>query len=199
MRPLELAEQELERVAHITRQTLGFYRESNEPEQIDVPSLVDSVLRLYSNKLTSKNIRVEREFEVIPSFVGIPGELKQVISNLVSNAVDAVEANGEIRFRLQGIDDGNIGCIRLVIEDNGPGIPSENRERIFEPFFTTKKDIGTGLGLWVTREIVERHGGTITVSSHDGNARGGGAAFVIQLPCSRDRDTQPPPVSAPLP
>ncbi len=192
VRHLELAEQELERVAHITRQTLGFYRESNEPQQIDIPALIDSVLRLYSNKLTSKNIRVEREFGEVASFFGVSGELKQVISNLVSNAVDAVGANGEIRFRLRGNDNGNSGCIRMVIEDNGPGIPEENRERIFEPFFTTKKDIGTGLGLWVTREIVERHGGTITVSSHDGNHSSTGAAFVIELPCTPDRAPEPP-------
>jgi signal transduction histidine kinase len=70
----------------------------------------------------------------------------------------------------------------LVIEDDGPGIPAEYSERIFEPFFTTKKDIGTGLGLWVTREIVERHGGTIRLSALDGNGISGGAAFVISLP-----------------
>jgi PAS domain S-box-containing protein len=97
---LELAEQELERVAHITRQTLGFYRESNEAEPIDIRALIDSVLRLYSNKLTSKSIRIQREYAGCPSLFGIPGELKQVISNLVSNAVDAVGTNGEIRFGL---------------------------------------------------------------------------------------------------
>jgi signal transduction histidine kinase len=184
-RHLELAEQELERVAHITRQTLGFYRESNEAEQIDIPALIDSVLRLYSNKLTAKSIHVERDFGSVPCLFGIPGELKQVISNLVSNAVDAVEANGEIRFRLHGVDDGNGGHIQIVIEDDGPGIPTENLDRIFEPFFTTKKDIGTGLGLWVTREIVERHGGSITVASGGGDRPG--ASFVIDLPCTRSR------------
>jgi PAS domain S-box-containing protein len=188
---LELAEQELERVAHITRQTLGFYRESNEPEQIDIPALIDSVLRLYSNKLTAKNIRVEREFASVPSLFGIPGELKQVISNLVSNAVDAVETNGKIWFRLRGLDDQNGGRIQVVIEDDGPGIPDENLERIFEPFFTTKRDVGTGLGLWVSKEIVERHGGTITVASHNGSDRAG-ASFIIDLPCTSDREPEPP-------
>jgi signal transduction histidine kinase len=117
--------------------------------------------------------------------------LKQVISNLVSNSVDAVEANGEIRFRLHGVDDGNGGHIQIIIEDDGPGIPAENLDRIFEPFFTTKKDIGTGLGLWVTREIVERHGGRITVASGGGSDRLG-ASFVIDLPCTPDREPEPP-------
>ena len=184
---LSLAEQELERVAHITRQTLGFYRESNEAQQIDIHALIESVLRLYSNKLNSKNIQVECEFGDCPAMLGVPGELKQVISNLVSNAVDAVSPDGKIRFSLKAVDDGNGGSIQIIIEDDGPGVPAENVDRIFEPFFTTKKDVGTGLGLWVTREIVERHGGTISVQSRDANGGAQGASFVISLPFSPDR------------
>jgi len=189
---LSIAEQELERVAHITRQTLGFYRESNEARPVELPPLIESVLRLYSNKLSSKNIRVERDFGQCPPMLGVPGELKQVISNLVSNAVDAVSPNGKIRLRTQGVDDHNGGRIQLVIEDDGPGVAPEHRSRIFEPFFTTKKDIGTGLGLWVSREIIERHGGTITVSAPDGNGSAPGASFVIELPCHPDREPEPP-------
>jgi PAS domain S-box-containing protein len=189
---LSLAEQELDRVAHITRQTLGFYRESNEPEPIDVPALIESVLRLYSNKLDSKNIRVEREFGECPPMIGVAGEMKQVVSNLVSNAVDAVASDGTVRISLKRADDGNGGAVQLVIEDDGPGISPEILDRIFEPFFTTKKDVGTGLGLWVTREIVERHGGTINVSARDGKNGVRGASFVINLPCSPDREAKPP-------
>ncbi len=191
---LDLAEQELERVAHITRQTLGFYRESNEASQIDLPGLIDSVLRLYSNKLNSKAVLVEREFDSCPSMFGVPGELKQVISNLVSNAVDAVKVNGRIRFKLHGMEDGNAGRIQLVIEDDGPGVPPEIAERIFEPFFTTKKDIGTGLGLWVTKEIIERHGGNISVRPAGNNHGAPGAAFVIDLPCHPHREPEPPAI-----
>jgi signal transduction histidine kinase len=192
VKSLSIAEQELERVAHITRQTLGFYRESNEARRVELPPLIESVLRLYSNKLSSKNIRVEQDLGQCPPMLGVPGELKQVISNLVSNAVDAVSANGKISLRLQGVENHNGGRIQLVIEDDGPGIPPEDRSRIFEPFFTTKKDVGTGLGLWVTREIIERHGGTITVSSPNGNGSGPGASFVIDLPCIPDREHEPP-------
>ena len=188
---LGLAEQELERVAHITRQTLGFYRESNEPEAIDIPALIESVLRLYSNKLDAKNIRVERDFIGCPEMVGIAGELKQVVSNLVSNAIDAVAANGSIRISLMPQENGNDHTVQLVIEDDGPGILPENFERIFEPFFTTKKDVGTGLGLWVSREIIERHGGTINLNSKDGHGTMRGAAFVIKLPCHHEREAAP--------
>ncbi len=189
---LILAEQELDRVAHITRQTLGFYRESNEPEPIDIPALIEQVLRLYSNKLDSKNIRVEREIGECPAMIGVAGELKQVVSNLVSNAVDAVASDGTIRISLKRSDNGNGDGVQFVIEDDGPGISPENLDRIFEPFFTTKKDVGTGLGLWVTREIVERHGGTINVSARDGKDGACGAAFVVSLPCSHEREAEPP-------
>jgi PAS domain S-box-containing protein len=189
---LGAAEQELERVAHITRQTLGFYRESNEPQAVDMQAVVDSVLRLYSNKLETKNIRVEREFAACPPTTAVAGELKQVFSNLLSNAIDAVGSGGTIRIGLKWPDDHGLGDIQMVIEDDGPGVPVENFERIFEPFFTTKKDVGTGLGLWVTREIVERHGGTIRLRSHRENGGRSGASFVISLPCEPEYLAQPP-------
>jgi signal transduction histidine kinase len=189
---LILAEQELDRVAHITRQTLGFYRESNEPGPIDIPGLIEQVLRLYSNKLDSKNIRVESEFGESPPMIGVAGELKQVVSNLVSNAVDAVSSDGTIRISLKRSENGNGGGVQFLIEDDGPGISPENLDRIFEPFFTTKKDVGTGLGLWVTREIVERHGGTINVNARHGKEGPSGAAFVVSLPCIPDREAEPP-------
>ncbi len=189
---LTLAEQELERVAHITRQTLGFYRESNEPGPIDIAALVDWVLRLYSNKLESKNIRVECELGKCPPMVGVAGELKQVISNLVANSIDAVTSGGKIRIRMQHQENGNGGAVQLLIDDDGPGIPPENVDRIFEPFFTTKKDVGTGLGLWVSREIIERHGGSIQVHSRDGNDGDRGASFLIHLPCHASREAEPP-------
>jgi signal transduction histidine kinase len=161
VQPLALAEQELERVAHITRQTLGFYRESSVPELVEMPVLIESVLKLYSNKLKNKNIAIEREFCSCPPILGMPGELKQVISNLISNAADAVGTDGTITVRTWCADEQEGIGVHLTIADDGPGIAAEDLSRIFEPFFTTKKDVGTGLGLWVTKEIVERHGGSI--------------------------------------
>jgi PAS domain S-box-containing protein len=182
---LVLAEQELERVSHITRQTLGFYRESKVQERVDVPALVESVLKLYSNKFMTKNIVIERDFSECPPIQGLSGELKQVVSNLISNAADAVGENGTIRVKLLCVENADGRVVQVMIEDNGPGIAVEHRDRIFEPFFTTKKNVGTGLGLWVTKEIVERHGGTIEVHSRE-DKLAGGAVFAVLLPCIDD-------------
>ena len=184
LQPLKLAEHELERVSHIARQTLGFYRESKVPGLVDLPAVIENVLKLYSNKLKTKNIHVECDFgEACPPFQGLAGELTQAISNLISNAADAVAFDGLIRVSLSTFQEQEAQWIRLVIEDNGPGVRPDQASRIFEPFFTTKIDVGTGLGLWVTKEIVQRHGGRIEVGSKtDDGAHG--AVFTIHLPCA---------------
>jgi PAS domain S-box-containing protein len=178
---LTLAEHELARVAHLTRQTLGFYRESNVPDEIEMATVIESVLTLYGNKLKAKNISVRREFGVCPPIRGLIGELNQAVSNLIANAADAVDPYGVIRIGLLCLERPEGNLVQLTIEDNGPGISAEHAELIFEPFFTTKKDVGTGLGLWVTREIVDRHGGTIEVKSRQTNGERG-ASFSILLP-----------------
>ncbi len=178
---LAAAELELERVSHITKQTLGFFRESKVPDRIDVPALVESVLRLHSNKLKTKNISLVRHFTDCPSIRGLSGELKQVVANLISNAADAAPQDGTIEVRLSCLETPNGQLIELSVHDDGPGIPSELREQIFEPFFTTKKEVGTGLGLWVSKEIVSRHGGSIQVLSN-GEETHTGTVFSVQLP-----------------
>jgi PAS domain S-box-containing protein len=178
---LELAEEELSRVSHITRQTLGFYRESKQPDQVDLPALVDSVLNIYANKFRTKNISIERDFHDCPPIHGLSGELNQAVANLISNAADAVPNGGTIRVRIDCHEDADSKVVKIVIEDDGPGIAPEHRDRIFEPFFTTKKDVGTGLGLWVTKEIIERHSGTVEVRSVT-DAAPSGTAFSITLP-----------------
>ncbi len=182
---LTAAEHELERVSHITRQTLGFFRESKAKKPVDMPALVDAVLRIYSGRLSTKHIRVEREFGECPPIQGMDGELTQVVSNLISNAADAVSDGGTIRVQLACVEDSGSTRVEVRVEDDGPGISPALRERIFEPFFTTKKDVGTGLGLWVTKEIVERHGGSIAVHSSNGNGASG-SAFSVLLPVSED-------------
>ncbi len=179
---LSLAEQELDRVAHLTRQTLGFYRESNVPERIEVSELIEIVLRLYSNRLKNKNITVVRDFGECPPVFGVSGELKQVMSNLIANAADAVSANGTITVRLHCAHSDGESAVQVMVEDDGPGVDHENVDRIFEPFFTTKEDVGTGLGLWISKEIVTRHGGSIAVRSRQENGSARGAAFTVTLP-----------------
>jgi PAS domain S-box-containing protein len=178
---LQLAEQELARVSHITRQTLGFYRESTSPTSVHIPTLVESVLTLYSNKLQVKQIQLQLGLETCPPITGLAGEIQQLVSNIISNAIDAVPFNGTLKIDASPVKLANGDSIRLKIEDDGPGIAPENMKRIFEPFFTTKKDVGTGLGLWVCKEIAQRHGGSVNVESknEDGTT---GAVFTVLLP-----------------
>jgi PAS domain S-box-containing protein len=182
---LLLAEQELERISHITRQTLGFYRESKVPNEIDVAALVESVLKIYSNKLRTKNIKLERHFSKCPVIHGLAGELKQVVANLVSNAADAAPENGTILVGLSCVETSEGKMVEVSVQDDGPGINPEHHEMIFEPFFTTKKDVGTGLGLWVSKEIVDRHGGRIQALSVKGDGLSG-ALFNVHLPLEAD-------------
>jgi PAS domain S-box-containing protein len=178
---LNMAEQELERVSHITRQTLGFYRDSSEPGLVQVRSVIESVLKLYENKIQSKSIAVELELAECPPVRGMEGELKQLVANLVSNAADAVGPGGKIRISIApGSQEPDRG-VEIKVADNGPGVPAENRARIFEPFFTTKEDVGTGLGLWVCKEIAERHHGKVQLSSGKDDGLGG-AVFTVFLP-----------------
>jgi PAS domain S-box-containing protein len=176
---LNMAEQELDRVSHITRQTLGFYRDSSEPGPVALSDVLESVLRLYENKLKSKNIAVEKDFAECPPVRGLQGEIKQLIANLISNGADAVAPGGKIRISMAPAEQGD--GVKIKIADNGPGVPEKNRAHIFEPFFTTKEDVGTGLGLWVSKEIAERHGGKIELGRGAENDLGG-AVFTVFLP-----------------
>jgi PAS domain S-box-containing protein len=181
---LETAERELERIAHITKRTLGFYRESKVAELISLPNVIDSVLNLYSTKLANKSLSVMKKIDTCPSVLGIEGEMRQAVANLISNAIDAAPENGHIHILCHA--DTSENRVFLCIEDNGPGIPSEVAQRMFEPFFTTKKDVGTGLGLWITREIVERHNGSLKF--HDSAGELGGAKFSMWLPYSNEKE-----------
>jgi PAS domain S-box-containing protein len=178
---LHLAEQELARVAHITKQTLGFYRESALPTSVDIPVLIESALKLYSNKLQMKQIQLQLALAPCPPITGLAGEIQQLVSNIISNAIDALPHRGTLNIDASFVTLIGSESIRLTIMDDGPGIAPENLKRIFEPFFTTKKDVGTGLGLWVCKEIAERHGGS--VQAHSRNETGvTGAVFTVHLP-----------------
>jgi PAS domain S-box-containing protein len=178
------AEHELERVAHAARQTLGFYRESNSPEWIDISALIESVLELYSAKLVSKHISIERAFGECAPIQGVRGEIRQAVSNILANAIEAVAKGGVIVIGVQSVSDDKNDAAEIVIADNGPGIAVEDVDEIFEPFFTTKAPTGMGLGLWVTKDIVERHGGTIRVSPRVEESELQGATVTIRLPRS---------------
>lgn len=185
---LAMAEQELERVSHITRQTLGFYRDSAVASPVEMRRLIDGVLRLYDNKLKSKNIRVEIDAAKIPPVKGFEGELKQLLANLISNAADAVRSGGHIRISIEGVANPEGDGIEIKVADDGPGVAPELHSQIFDAFFTTKEDVGTGLGLWVSRNIAERHGGALELEPYSSDGLGG-AVFRVFLPFDQKEET----------
>ena len=162
---LKTAQDELARVAQMTKQTLGFYRDTSKPAAFRFSEVFDEALSAYWPKVARKLIAVEQEIE--PGEVEVHsyrGEARQIVSNLLANAIDAVGQSGYIRFSVRRDGD----RVRFTVADNGVGIARENLGHIFEPFFTTKKDVGTGLGLWVTRELVEKRGGSIRAGTENG-------------------------------
>jgi len=193
VKQLALAEQELERVAHATRQALGFYRESSRAERIDIPELIESVLKVFSNKITEKKIRIVRGFFRCPPVYGVRGEIRQVISNLLANAIEAVTEGGTISLGAQPVDIDEKRAIEVIVADDGHGIATEHIERVFEPFFTTKAGTGMGLGLWVAKEIIERHQGKIEVQETDNKSDRRGTTLIVRLPSDAGASVFNPP------
>ena len=181
---LSLAQRELDRVAQISRQTLRFSRETTGPVRSHLDDLLEEVLSLYSRRIMEKSLRVERQYACSEEATVYPGEIRQVLSNLVSNALEASSHQGRLRVRVRSSRswaDPGVRGIRVSIGDNGCGIPADVQRRLGEPFFTTKGQRGTGLGLWVTRSIIQRYGGEIQLRSSVDPARHG-TVFSIFLP-----------------
>ncbi len=184
---LTLAEQEVGRVAKLAQQTLGFVRDTSSPGSMDPAAIMDEILQLYSRKLDGKHIHVTRRYCGSCRISGYSGELRQLLANLLVNAVDAMADGGSLQVRVaagRAWSSGSAG-VRITVADNGSGIPRNNLRQIFEPFYTTKKDTGTGLGLWVSRGIVQKHGGSIRVRSRT-DGRTTGTVFLIFLPLQHE-------------
>jgi two-component system CheB/CheR fusion protein len=183
---LEMAEGEIQRIADIAQQTLGFVREVSDARPVNVSSTLEEVLQLYSVKLNAKKIQTTREFEERCEIWGFAGELRQLFSNLIVNATEAVAEGGRLRLRVfrshEWTAEHRAG-VRVVFADNGSGISRADLSRVFEPFYTTKGDNGTGLGLWLSDGIVRKHGGLIRVRSctHAGKS---GTVFSVFLPAT---------------
>lgn len=179
------ADQELTRVAHITKQTLGFYRESATPQVTRVSQILDGLLLVYEAKIRNKKLHVDIAVPEDVEMTVVRGELRQVLANLLQNSIEAVHRGGHIRIRATKRHNHRSGddAVQITIADDGKGIPEAGRRRIFEPFFTTKKDVGTGLGLWVCKGIVDRHSGSIRVRSRT-TPGSSGTVFSVFLPVS---------------
>jgi signal transduction histidine kinase len=165
----QIAMSELARVSEIVTQTLKFHRQQTNPDVVQITEIVESALGLYHGRLISAHIVIERDFRKCQPIMGMAGELRQVVVNLVGNAVDAMAVlGGKLKLRITNTREYNNGTrlgIRLTISDTGSGIHPEIRRKLFEPFISTKGDTGTGLGLWVCYGIIQKHGGTIRVKS----------------------------------
>lgn len=162
-----LAEEEVARIQHITQQTLSFYRESQAPISVSIPTVLNDVLDLQARRLQINQILVEKEYRDDTVIMGFPAELKQVFLNLIGNATQAMPQGGRLRISTRESMDHSSSRrgVRVSVCDTGSGIQPKDAKRLFEPFFTTKPTNGTGLGLWVSKGIIEKYQGTIRFRS----------------------------------
>ena len=181
---LQAAEVELRRVAAITSQTLRFHKQASSPQAVSPEGLIESVLSIFQGRLANSKARVVGRYRARQSVRCFEGELRQVISNLVGNALDAMNGTRRelfLRTKLTRHGPNRQEGIVLTVADTGSGMDAETIARLFEPFFTTKGMLGTGLGLWVSKEIVDRHKGSLRVRSKQGS-RISGTVFRLFLP-----------------
>ena len=191
---LGMAEKEVQRVGAIAQQMLGFVRESSSPSSLNVAETLDDVLLLYMRPLSEKHIQIEKIYDPAVDIRGFAGELRQLFSNLILNALDALDDGGHLTLHVargrEWSDDDHAGThrtgARITIADNGSGIQHHNLTRIFEPFYSTKGDAGTGLGLWLSHGIVQKHQGSIRVRSRT-TAGSSGTVFSVFLPDAAGR------------
>ncbi len=198
---LQMASDELARIAQITGQLLTFHREARSPVAVNLTEVLESVLTVFAPQIKQNHIAVQCRFDTDLCVRGFPGELRQVFSNLVGNAIEAMSRGGQLVLHTR---ESSLACdperkgVRVTVLDNGIGIPKGVRRNLFAPFYTTKGEKGTGLGLWISRGITEKHEGTIHVSSRVGKGRSG-AAFSVFLPFEHELGLldvpAPPPVT----
>ena len=174
---LEQAEHELARVSQVTLATLHFHRQTTEPQVVDIEEILESVLVLHKGRLKSNQIATERRYSLHPSIICQGNEIRQVLANLISNSIDAMKNMDARRLIVRvkkAVDPATKKeGVRVMIADSGMGIRESTRKHVFEPFFTTKLATGTGLGLWLSSETVNKHKGTLRFRSRtDGSYRG---------------------------
>ena len=165
----QLAASELARVSHIVTQTLKFHRQSTDATQTRASEILDSVLSLFHGRIVTLNTIVRTRYETTDTLLCFAGDMRQVFANLIGNALDATGDRGIVWLRTKHAQDPQTGAsgVRVTVADNGCGMSAATRRSIFDAFFTTKGATGTGLGLWVSHEIIHNHHGTIRVRSRE--------------------------------
>lgn len=200
MEYVTLAEHEARRISEITQQTLRFYRQSTLPSRASMSELLDSVLSLYQGRLSSLSIQVERKYEREMDLFCFAGELRQVFANFVGNAIDATASGGRILIRAHRSRNWKRPeekGIRFAFADTGIGMDAEVREHAFEAFFTTKEVTGTGLGLWVSHEIIVKHRGMVHLrSTPAGCGKPSGTVFQVFIPDNETITAAAPPATS---
>ena len=199
-----MAEHEARRIAEITQQTLRFYRQSTLPTRAKLSELLDSVLSLFHGRLNAMNIHVEREYDPEMDLFCFAGEMRQVFANLIGNAVDALSVDGGLTVRARHSRNWSAPAqtgVRFTIADNGSGMEPRVLEHAFDAFFTTKEVTGTGLGLWVSQEILMKHHALIHLRSRSSAehrttaGKPAGTVFEIFIPDDPGLTAGPPPAS----
>jgi len=177
------AQQELQRVSLIAANTLRFNRQKLHPAPIDIGDTMQSVLNLYEGRFRQAGIQVTFRKEACPLITALGGEIRQVFANLVGNAVDAMSRGGNLKIRVRPGTNWRTGTqgIRITFADNGHGMSSKTKAQVYKPFFTTKENTGTGLGLWISADIVHRHRGVIRLRSSE-TGTFAGTTFSLFLP-----------------
>jgi len=183
---VRLAREELERVTSISEQMLTFSRETRQPVEISLTEVMENVLTLYAARIRRMGVVVVRNFAPSGAVKVFPGEMRQVFSNLIGNALDAMNGPGKLILSIDQTRDWNDesgSAVRVMVCDNGPGVPEEVRDKLMDPFVTSKGEKGTGLGLWVCRGIVEKYHGRLRfrTSTRSGHS---GTCFSVVLPAS---------------
>ena len=184
---LEIAQSELARVTQISRAMLSLYRESKAPVPVNLKEMLDELLMLMVGRFNALGVHIAAELPPEIVVEGFPAELRQVFTNLITNAAEAAGEGGNVTVRVisqNAINDTTGHRVEagatVEICDDGPGIPPYIQERLFQPFFTTKGERGTGLGLWVSQGIIRKHGGFLHLDSrHDGNGHGATATVFL--------------------
>ncbi len=174
---IQQGEAEVNCIADITNATLRYSRSSAQPTSITLRDVLDNVLVMHSGRIRTRNVQLDKRYRTDGNITARAGELRQVFANLIGNALDALPNGGKLRVSLTPGDDGFF----VGIADHGTGIPPAVRDKIFEPFFSTKGASGTGLGLWIARDIVRGHGGDIRVRSYTQPGRSG-TVFLVWIP-----------------
>jgi signal transduction histidine kinase len=169
---MDMAEQELARVTQISRAMLGLYRESKAPVVIDLREMLQEILLLMERRFIELGVTASTDMSKPVSVAAFPAELRQVFTNLITNAAEAASPGGVVKVSIipQTMGGDAAGQMTqpgatVTITDNGPGVSPEVEPHLFQPFFTTKGERGTGLGLWVSRGIINKHGGSISLKS----------------------------------